>query len=546
MKKVKMISWLTLVSCLLPFLLGGLGSVPVTAAAETVDVTLHKKKMDQFPSEEVENTGSEMTIFEQYEGLPGVTFSAWDITDDFHAKLNARLQGNESAEDYATIRKTLMQEYVLDKDNSTQVGAAQETDKDGKAYFKELPKRDEKGVYKVYFFEEHQKDGVTKGKYPLILALPVISGENEITDIHLYPKNKMAGNIGKVIVDEEGEEVEAGTEGRYDYELGKKIRFKAYFTIPNQIGEILNDGDENEVTRYTELSFVDQVSVGGMKFEGLEAIEIEDEPIIPADFLAHGRMTTFGETPEAGTHAGFKLVMNLNDKNKNDDPAAFAISKSTAEFLSQYAGKEIAFFYSVSFTELTPVDTDIENNFTVEMTHDGEEDDKEASMVPKFVTGGHKFLKYEADRTSGAKIPLKDAKFVVIKKEGAVSSYLAIANDTVAWTDFNEGTDLSGTDAKVYTSETDGLISVAGLAFGTYYLREIAAPDGFQLLAEDIEFTVAKGSFDDTVKVEIENVTKGGFLPSTGGTGIAAFLIIGSLLMCGAVVRYRRIARKIV
>ncbi|WP_251867688.1 LPXTG cell wall anchor domain-containing protein [Enterococcus malodoratus] len=50
-----------------------------------------------------------------------------------------------------------------------------------------------------------------------------------------------------------------------------------------------------------------------------------------------------------------------------------------------------------------------------------------------------------------------------------------------------------------------------------------------------------EGTYEGATPQEIENTTKGGTLPSTGGMGIIAFIVIGLGLMGYAIIRYRRV-----
>lgn len=95
--------------------------------------------------------------------------------------------------------------------------------------------------------------------------------------------------------------------------------------------------------------------------------------------------------------------------------------------------------------------------------------------------------------------------------------------------------------ATTYTSDSKGAISLKGLEYSTklsggqrYALVETKAPEGYALLTAPFkDFTVTKGSFDATSLTTIKNIKKG-ILPSTGGSGIYLFLIIGALMMGAA------------
>lgn len=112
--------------------------------------------------------------------------------------------------------------------------------------------------------------------------------------------------------------------------------------------------------------------------------------------------------------------------------------------------------------------------------------------------------------------------------------------------------------ATVLTTDANGLIGVSGLKAGRYSLIEIKAPDGYNKLAEAVDFAVSvvideehdkissmtgnnnQGALtftpaNATVQLTIDNF-KGNVLPSTGGIGTTMFYIVGGILFVGAIV----------
>ncbi|MEE1378544.1 MAG: SpaH/EbpB family LPXTG-anchored major pilin [Oribacterium sp.] len=128
---------------------------------------------------------------------------------------------------------------------------------------------------------------------------------------------------------------------------------------------------------------------------------------------------------------------------------------------------------------------------------------------------------------------LAGATFVV--KRGA--EYLKYTDN--AGTDDAFGTTTNIKDATKYVTNNDGEVVIRGLKQGTYKLVEIQAPDGYNVLNEDVEVNLAYGNGDgqDTLVVApvVENF-KGAQLPSTGGMGTTVFAIVGLLVMAGAAV----------
>ena len=112
--------------------------------------------------------------------------------------------------------------------------------------------------------------------------------------------------------------------------------------------------------------------------------------------------------------------------------------------------------------------------------------------------------------------------------------FYKLENGKVSWVD-------SQSDATVVTTDENGAGSFLGLEDGDYKLREIAAPDGYNLLTADVDVTIsgANATTTDlgslTVTKNVENAT-GLQLPSTGGMGTTLFYVLGSVLLLGAVV----------
>ena len=174
---------------------------------------------------------------------------------------------------------------------------------------------------------------------------------------------------------------------------------------------------------------------------------------------------------------------------------------------------------------------------------------------------------------------LKDAQFVLYRgKDGADPTYadgiptnveyaLVAGGKLEGWTESREtamGTDGNGKGMLV--SDVDGLFGVSGLDAGTYYLEEVKAPAGYNLLKAPVKLTIdaeisggdaetnqpptigkldlitegkdgsitTPGDKDNgTVSLEVQN-NMGALLPSTGGMGTTLFYIAGAALVLAA------------
>jgi LPXTG-motif cell wall-anchored protein len=130
---------------------------------------------------------------------------------------------------------------------------------------------------------------------------------------------------------------------------------------------------------------------------------------------------------------------------------------------------------------------------------------------------------------------------------------------------YNDWATFDDSHEVILTSDGDGFFKVIGLDDGTYKLREIQAPNGYNLLENDVELVITattangqawnsgiatdaltrltiavdngaaqNGDLDTgIVNVTVEN-NQGATLPETGGMGTTLFYIIGGLLVVGA------------
>ena len=117
------------------------------------------------------------------------------------------------------------------------------------------------------------------------------------------------------------------------------------------------------------------------------------------------------------------------------------------------------------------------------------------------------------------------------------------------------------------TTDASGKIFIKGLESGTYYLKEVKAPQGYVLLKDPIKIEITGNNTDGsaTAKVDDKSVTmnqdgistsalvpltvvnnKGFDLPQTGAAGTAIFAIAGIVLVAvaGALLIFRRKTQK--
>lgn len=188
----------------------------------------------------------------------------------------------------------------------------------------------------------------------------------------------------------------------------------------------------------------------------------------------------------------------------------------------------------------------VENNYAVlEYSNDPTDASKTGTMTDEETVYSAKVVidKFVKD---DEETKLAGAQFVLMKKETATvdgkdvekTKYYkyteATATDPaeVSWVD-------NQNDATVVTTDSTGAGSFDGLKDGTYYLLEIAAPDGYNLLAEPVTVVIdganatAENTSSLTVTEGVANET-GPVLPTTGGMGTTIFYVLGGLLIVAA------------
>lgn len=142
---------------------------------------------------------------------------------------------------------------------------------------------------------------------------------------------------------------------------------------------------------------------------------------------------------------------------------------------------------------------------------------------------------------------LASARFVLYKEvtEGETTArhyyFFNTANNKVEWVPLADDALDAALTAKIITeviTDQNGATSFDGLANGTYYLLETAAPDGYNPLTQAVSVTIQNTDAETknlSITTDVENMT-GSVLPETGGMGTTVFYSFGIMLILAAVV----------
>ena len=488
-------TWSTLANTILlvlPLLLSAvLGVANVSAdSTDTVNVTLHKRVFDegQVPANKT-NTGD---VDSSFGGTPlaGVTFTAYDVTDHYLALR----KGGQTAEEATQA----VQKDAVDKAPSyaNQVGQDVTKGADGTVTFSNLASKDG-DKDKVYLFvETNSPTDITQKADPIVLALPIYKtgSDSEInTNIHVYPKNEKSTAITKDLNDKSKTalEVTLGDSKVYNATFGQTFGYQLQIAVPWNIADKL------------AFNVVDTPNLG-----------IDDD----ASTVQVAGLTKCTDYKVEASAA--------NDQNGKGFKITFDTSTAAVKAA---AGKKLTITYDATLTNAAVPDKALNNTATLNIDN-GTGVTSTPTQGPEIYTGGINFVK--KDKQSLKTLAKAEFQLVKLNANGDKVAYATQASDG----SYNWGTTADG--ATTYTSDSKGAISLKGLEYSTklsdgqsYALVETKAPEGYALLTAPVKFTVTQGSFGASQL--ITNIKKG-ILPSTGGSGIYLFLIIGALMMGAA------------
>ncbi|MBY5010755.1 SpaH/EbpB family LPXTG-anchored major pilin [Streptococcus suis] len=476
---------------------------PVVSAAdaEKVSITLHKVK--DYTGGEITNTGEILTG--DFNFLPGITFNAYDVTEEYYAAYDASVATKTVSEAISDAVKAVQGTPGV-APSSKEVIDAQTTGADGSATFSLNAKSDSRNA--VYLFVEQASDGVETIADNLVVSLPIYKqGTNDtvLTDIHLYPKN-----ITKETPFDKDITSQKNGAKQTDFSIGQIIDYKLKTTIPADIAATkLVNGEAKKL--YNVFQFVDTFNTDQLTF-------IEDP-------------TSYSVTVAGGTTLTAVTDYTVTvTEDAGSTTVTTALTEAGIEKLATLANKEISFDYQMKINSLQYIDTGIVNTAKAIFGNDGKTGvnkwDKETPEDKETVkTGGYKFVKVDVNNNAKT---LAGAEFVVRKDTTDTAKYFKATAEGGQWVD-------SLSDATKYTTGTDGIVDVKGLEYGTYQLQETKAPEGYALptgTAAYTQFEVTATSYTTTKDVlhTLVNTPKG-FLPSTGGTGIILFVALGAAMV---------------
>lgn len=527
-----------------------------TARPDKGDLIINKVQYNTPGAPVIENDGLEIELPNGVTPLDGVTFEIYKVADDAEMPVD-------------------LGELSPYKTEVTANG--------GIARFNNLP------AGRYYVKEAGLPSGVVETSPPFLVDVPMMNpnGREWNTEVHVYPKNQLIlGSVELEKLDEDGNKLDGA-----EFDLYKLT----------DSDEILINTEESLVTMNGLIS-VDGLEVGDYFFRETKApegfgldtraipfsITLEDHDVtikrekvnfaLPeiekfvseigqledsADFFE--RVTWFiradipGNIEEAESYIITDIFPNAltfaGNLSVTVDGAAFTGYSVSGVDVGDEGGtavftfdpsaldgsNELIISFDTFINENAIMGIDYENKVQLDYNNGFAEYVAFPEEDPFVNTGGKPFIKVNA-----ADEGLPGAEFVISRAGG---EYLQ-AN--YSWG--------SKDSAWVFTSGADGRFEVKGLAYGSYSLEEIKAPevDGVQyrLLGEPVPFTVDANSYysdpmaisdpdADPTAAAAEIINRPEMrLPQTGGMGTLLFSILGLGLMGTSAKLYKKSEKK--
>lgn len=314
--------------------------------------------------------------------------------------------------------------------------------------------------------------------------------------------------------------------------VGDKVTFRLTATVP----DMSSFGTNYRFTMHDTLS-------KGLKYDEGQNYKVLIDGEVPEE--APG---TFDRTPASGDtletiafHIGGDFLERNADKNKeNHYPITIVVE------------------YTATLTEDALKTNNETNKAYLEYSNDPSNSTStgKTEETPTEIVHVYNFNinvdKYDGTDGTTTDKKLEKAVFVLYRYNGETKEYYKWDNTDkkVTWVAENANPDQKTTD-------TNGKATFEGLKEGTYYLKEITAPDGYNKLKnpEKVEINAAYNA-DGTLKADAEGCElqpdtdngnhyyqvksiankAGAVLPSTGGIGTTIFYVLGSILALGAAV----------
>lgn len=332
-----------------------------------------------------------------------------------------------------------------------------------------------------------------------------------------YTYNIMAAYVGfgevtKVV---DGEKVKFDYPSLVDAEVdAKKTEIKVTKEVTDS-DNVTHTGDILTYTVKTNVPFINPTDT--------------DKTFVVKDILTGAEYTTEAPGEALKIKLGGTDVTSSYTINYNTDKNQFTVDLSgMIDDANSNAGIEVVITYSV---KVTAANDEITNTAKVGNKLEDAYDSAEVKTYEGNITLT-KTNDYKDKENKSDMVTLAGAEFEVRKanKESDALKFTRLADGVYKY-------DPEGKVTEVFT-KADGTVKVQGLDVGTYYFKEITAPQGYSVNQNQSEAILEVGENEKATGAIAVTTgmtdTKLSALPSTGGMGTYLFTIIGVVVMAGA------------
>lgn len=264
-----------------------------------------------------------------------------------------------------------------------------------------------------------------------------------------------------------------------------------------------------------------------------QAYSVTDTLSEELDFVANSVVVRQGEDVLAAT-TDYTITSTPN----NDDNRTLTVALTSTRIADLTSTDTITVEFKAIINQNAVVNTAIPNTARVIFTNGSGNAGDDDSNTVYVATLGYDFIKIDsADNTA----PLANAVFELYDGDDVV--YVSAVSEVEGVNVYTVTTDKTTASQNTrLTTPASGIIRIEGLANKVYTLKEVEAPDGYQLLDGDLSITPSidtnSGAAAATITGQaavrgIENVPTPD-LPLTGGMGTILFTVAGLVLIGGA------------
>ena len=268
-----------------------------------------------------------------------------------------------------------------------------------------------------------------------------------------------------------------------------------------------------------------------VEFESIVKIVKGTRNVVVHDKMDSGLTYTAGSVTIEGLTKGTEFTVNESPDDGDTFDISFTQSFVDGLDFGEAGHKDYTIKYTAVINANAVADDDsgvaiVDQNNKTHVTFGDDTSSAESTTT----TTTHKFAVFK--HATGSNDNLADAVFS-LKKGDTVIKLIKLDDNNYRVAMPNENGAV-----ETFTTVASGDIVIWGVDDADYKLTEITAPEGYNMLTEDVSVDV---NADNGLRVDVENKF-GTELPSTGGIGTVIFYVVGAALVigCGVVLVSRR------